>query len=292
MQSMTGYGAVQKRSAQAEIQVDLRTLNSKGFDLSLRLPRACSSYEPRLRQMLSDALHRGKVNYQLTYKPDDALTQTGVVLNEALIKRYYQEAARIARDLEAPAPRLFESILRFPEVFQSAEDAEDTTMPDMPMVEAATLEALEQVQAFRTQEGRRLEEVLRSYQADIRKGLDHVRQQDGERLPAIRRQLRRHLEELAGEGQIDRERLEQELIYYAEKLDIEEEIVRLEHHLNYFEESMQEEQAGKRLNFIAQEMGREINTIGSKANQAEMQRSVVQMKEALDKIKEQVLNVL
>ena len=289
---MTGYGSASRQTDEADIEVEIRTLNSKGLDLSVRLPRAFSMYENTLRRDAGEALQRGKVSLSLAYKATEAGARSGAQLNEALIRRYYLEAAQIADQLGADTTGLYAAVLRFPEVLQNPEEANTDAHPDWPVAKEAFDRALEQVQAFREQEGRRLQEVLRDYKSQIKQGLEQVRQEAPERLPHIRQQLRTHLQELLSEGKIDAERLEQELVYFSEKLDIEEELVRLDHHLRYFDKSLQEAYSGKRLNFIAQEMGREINTIGSKANHAPIQRQVVMMKEALDKIKEQVLNVL
>lgn len=291
IKSMTGYGFSSAEDSHAQLSVEIKCLNSKFLDLNIRLPRLFSDREMEVRSIVSERLERGKITVQAEYirKAAAELRQT---YNEELFIRYYTEYKRLADRVMAPYEPLFQLALNAPDVVQS-------TLPDMASEEEYqklkdNLEkALLQCNEFRKAEGAGLEKEFIKLAGSISQALKKVYELDRGRLDRVREKLKAQVAALFGEEGFDRNRLEQELIYYAEKLDIREECVRLEAHLDYFMRTLKDSQSsGKKLSFIAQEMGREINTLGAKANDAATQQMVVMMKEDLEKIKEQLANVL
>lgn len=284
LQSMTGYGRAEERFEEETLSVEIKSLNSKNLDLSVRLPQALRTHELNLRKRLSDAIIRGKVEVyvQLSGKQLNPQAQ----LNQEVINRYLEQINAIA---EGDRLSQLALALRLPDaVSQEKEVIEDQSW-EAKLFQVAD-RAVEAFQAFRTQEGKELQEDILSNLRQIESGLGRINTLDSERTDNQRTKLREAIETL--EQKIDENRFEQELIYYIEKFDINEERVRLKNHIDYFQTTLAEEAVGKKLGFIAQELGREINTIGSKANHSGIQREVVQMKDALEKIKEQSLNVL
>lgn len=281
---MTGYGRAEERFEEETLSVEIKSLNSKNLDLSVRLPQALRTHELNLRKRLSDAIIRGKVEVyvQLSGKQLNPQAQ----LNQEVINRYLEQINAIA---EGDRLSQLALALRLPDaVSQEKEVLEDQSW-EAKLFQVAD-RAVEAFQAFRTQEGKELQEDILSNLRQIESGLGRINTLDSERTDNQRTKLREAIETL--EQKIDENRFEQELIYYIEKFDINEERVRLKNHIDYFQTTLAEEAVGKKLGFIAQELGREINTIGSKANHSGIQREVVQMKDALEKIKEQSLNVL
>jgi uncharacterized protein (TIGR00255 family) len=290
--SMTGYGKATVDDGTDEAEVEIRTLNSKYLDLSLRTPRVLNAYEHELRRRIGDVLQRGKVQVSISLRPlQSEATAEAAEINLGVVESYLQRLLPLAQPYGVESRDIFAALLRFPEVLAQEEKAPDADQRQWKLVGQALEEAFRQVHAFRRQEGDSLKAALREYNDSLRHERAEIGRLAPERMPRLREALRARLEELLSEGRLDEGRLEQELIYYAEKLDMEEELVRLDNHLRYFEQCL-EEGNGKRLQFLSQEMGREINTIGSKANDVEIQHRVVSMKEALEKIKEQVLNVM
>ncbi|GIV38166.1 MAG: hypothetical protein KatS3mg032_2545 [Cyclobacteriaceae bacterium] len=288
---MTGYGFASAEDDQRQITVEIKCLNSRYLDLNLRLPRAFSDREMDLRVLLGDRLERGKIVVQVDYlrKSGADLRQT---CNEELFIRYYTEYKRLADRVMAPYDSLFQLALSAPEVMQTGLNAMATD-EEYTLLKNTTEQALSQCEQFRTAEGKALEEEFTALIQSIRKGLQRTLDLDRIRLEKIREKLKNQVMALMGEEGFDRNRLEQEIIYYAEKLDIREECLRLETHLDYFIKTMKEnDSAGKKLSFLVQEIGREINTLGAKANDVSIQQIVVAMKEDLEKIKEQLANVL
>lgn len=284
LQSMTGYGRAEERFEEETLSVEIKSLNSKNLDLSVRLPQALRTHELNLRKRLSDAIIRGKVEVyvQLSGKQLNPQAQ----LNQEVINRYLEQINAIA---EGDRLSQLALALRLPDaVSQEKEVIEDQSW-EAKLFQVAD-RAVEAFHAFRTQEGKELQEDILSNLRQIESGLGRINTLDSERTDNQRTKLREAIETL--EQKIDENRFEQELIYYIEKFDINEERVRLKNHIDYFQTTLAEEAVGKKLGFIAQELGREINTIGSKANHSGIQREVVQMKDALEKIKEQSLNVL
>ena len=281
---MTGYGRAEERFDEETLSVEIKSLNSKNLDLSVRLPQALRTHELNLRKRLSDAIIRGKVEVYVQLSGQQLNPQAQ--LNQEVINRYLEQINTIA---EGDRLNQLALALRLPDaVSQEKEVLEDQSW-EAKLFQVAD-RAVEAFHAFRTQEGKELQEDILSNLRQIESGLGRINTLDSERTDNQRTKLREAIDTL--EQKIDENRFEQELIYYIEKFDINEERVRLKNHIDYFQTTLAEEAVGKKLGFIAQELGREINTIGSKANHSGIQREVVQMKDALEKIKEQSLNVL
>ena len=281
---MTGYGRAEERFDEETLSVEIKSLNSKNLDLSVRLPQALRTHELNLRKRLSDSIIRGKVEVYVQLSGQQLNPQAQ--LNQEVINRYLEQINAIA---EGDRLSQLALALRLPDaVSQEKEVLEDQSW-EAKLFQVAD-RAVEAFHAFRTQEGKELQEDILSNLRQIESGLGRINTLDSERTDNQRTKLREAIDTL--EQKIDENRFEQELIYYIEKFDINEERVRLKNHIDYFQTTLAEEAVGKKLGFIAQELGREINTIGSKANHSGIQREVVQMKDALEKIKEQSLNVL
>ena len=286
---MTGFGKATLDNEKVSVSVEIKTLNSKFLDANLRLPRVFSDKEIEVRNLLAEKLQRGKVVINIDYRRNVA--EPTVTVNSDLFSAYYKQFEALAHQVKADEKDLFKLALQAPDVMSSAENegAED----DWKEVRKQIVEALDRCNEHREAEGEGLHEKLQSYIEQIRVNLDQVEEQDPKRTEHVRERLRTHMNEWAADDRVDENRFEQELIYYIEKLDIAEEKVRLRSHLDYFLEIMNKDDSqGKKLGFIAQEIGREINTMGAKANDAVIQKLVVGMKEELEKIKEQSLNLL
>ena len=293
--SMTGFGKASARFRSRTITVAIKSLNSKQADLSARIASAYREGELELRSLITDHLQRGKIDLTITMEDDALEGNTTPINKEALLGYIHQlQALRSESGLDFPIDPV--ALLRLPGVMESEGNrtTEVISKEEWAVVRATTLQAVEELQAFRLQEGAMLHEVCASRIAKIGALLQEITFPEGERIAAIRQRLEEGLAKIAPQGGYDTSRLEQEMIYYIEKLDINEEKARLAHHLSYFTEVLNADQPGqgKTLGFIAQEIGREINTMGSKSNQAEMQQIVVKMKDELEQIKEQVLNIL
>lgn len=289
--SMTGYGKAVVTYKEKKISVEIKSLNSKNFDLSTRIAPLYREKEMEVRQTLANLLERGKVDFSLWIEKDAALDATPI--NVQLVKNYYQQIKNIATEIGIPEPNdWFSTLLHLPDVTTKTE-IEILEEGEWNVTKQAINKAVECLIDFRKQEGAALERKFHEKINNIEALLKSIEPYEESRVPKIKEKIIEGLEQVA-KVDYDRNRLEQELIYYIEKLDINEEKQRLANHLNYFRETMQEKGhgVGKKLGFIAQEMGREINTTGSKSNQAEMQNIVVKMKDELEQIKEQVLNVL
>ena len=289
--SMTGYGKAVVTYKEKKISVEIKSLNSKNFDLSTRIAPLYREKEMEVRQTLANLLERGKVDFSPWIEKDAALDATPI--NVQLVKNYYQQIKNIATEIGIPEPNdWFSTLLHLPDVTTKTE-IEILEEDEWNVTKQAIDKAVECLIDFRKQEGAALERKFHEKINNIEALLKSIEPYEESRVPKIKEKIIEGLEQVA-KVDYDRNRLEQELIYYIEKLDINEEKQRLANHLNYFRETMQEKGhgVGKKLGFIAQEMGREINTTGSKSNQAEMQNIVVKMKDELEQIKEQVLNVL
>ena len=301
--SMTGFGRAESQFRGQKLVCEIRSLNSKSMDMSVRLAPQFRARELDLRTIVTKRLERGKVDLAL-YTQDAAESatngQTFTPINWEAV-RYYTDAYKAHMGGEVPA-EVMAAILRFTDVSKQQEDTTDLTEDEWNAVQALLNQAIDAFVAFRTQEGAALQNMFNEKLDGIADLLAQVEPFEKGRVAKIKERLEQNLAQLAAETQamIDRNRLEQEMIYYLEKLDITEEKVRLTNHIKYFRETMANDQSpmtnangvGKKLGFIAQEMGREINTLGSKSNQSEMQIIVVKMKDILEQIKEQVLNVL
>ena len=290
--SMTGYGKAESQLRGKKLICEIRSLNSKSMDLSVRLATQLRAHELDLRTIVNQRLERGKVDLAMYFQEEQGATAPATV-NWAVAKTYAEQYKEQFGNVPA---EVMAAILRFPDVLKVQEDTSDLTEEEWNAVQTLLNEAIDAFIAFRTQEGAALQVMFTEKLDGIADLLAQVEPFEKGRVAKIKERLETSLAQLSAEtqAQIDRNRLEQEMIYYLEKLDITEEKVRLTNHIKYFRETMDGEGAGvgKKLGFIAQEMGREINTLGSKSNQSEMQIIVVKMKDILEQIKEQVLNVL
>lgn len=289
IQSMTGFGKVTAELPSKKVTIEIKALNSKQLDLQMRVPSTYRDKEMQIRTLLLQTLERGKVDFtiQVEYLGGDTPSQ----INPAVFESYYRQVKDIAENLGIALPTdWFQTLLKMPDVIKS--DTTDVDESEWEIVLGAIKEAIGGLCDFRTQEGDMLERLFREKIHNIAELLKEVEKYEGERIEKIKTRIMDNLEKVASKD-YDKNRFEQEMIYYIEKLDVNEEKNRLDNHLKYFISTMEEGSGqGKKLGFIAQEMGREINTLGSKSNHAEMQKIVVKMKDELEQIKEQVLNVL
>lgn len=292
---MTGFGSTTLEASGMTVNAEVKTLNSKFLDIYCRIPRQFSDKEIDLRNLLTQQLERGKVDLQLTITRT-ADQRPGTVINRPLVMAYVRDLRETANGMlmSVSDEAMLKLALQQPNTYVGEVLATPNDGPgDWETVLAAVTDAIRRCDEFRRQEGAALETKFQEYIDIIADRLTGVDAQDGKRIPSVRDRMHTAVAELLGEENFDKNRFEQELIYYIEKFDISEEKVRLANHLSYFREVLATEEAnGKKLNFIAQEIGREINTIGSKANDAIIQRLVVEMKDELEKIKEQTLNVI
>lgn len=288
---MTGYGKASAIYNDKKITAEIKSLNSKALDLTARIAVCYREKEMELRAMISNTLLRGKVEFSLWVERDE--TEQAARLNAPLIKKYMEQFQEANTQYGIPVPEnLTEVILGLPDAVSKQDTAEELAEEEWNVARSVAEQAVNQLMEFRTQEGKALEQKFREKADNIEALMKSIEPYEKARTEKIRQRLTDALSTIP-EVEYDRGRLEQEMIFYIEKLDINEEKQRLFHHLEYFRETLSGEYGqGKKLGFIAQEMGREINTTGSKSNQAEMQNIVVMMKDELEQIKEQVLNVL
>lgn len=281
---MTGFGKHTMQLPSKKITVEIKSLNSKNLDLTARLPQVYREFELEFRKQISDALVRGKVDFTLSVEFTGK--EASASINTPVVLKFMEELKAIAGGDDV---KLLELALRMPDTLTT--DKDEIEEEELNAIRATLNKALDAIQDFRQTEGKVLENDFSLRVTSIRALLSQVEVMDKNRLDSIRERLEKAVTDLKTD--VDQNRFEQELIYYLEKYDITEEKVRLNNHLNYFEETLKTKDSnGKKLGFISQELGREINTIGSKANYAPMQQLVVQMKDELEKIKEQMLNVL
>jgi uncharacterized protein (TIGR00255 family) len=291
IQSMTGYGKAIADMADKKINIEIKSLNSKALDLSARIAPQYRDKEMQIRNEIAKALERGKVDFSLWIEKKET-ADSATPINKELVAGYYKQIKEISDTMGIPLPAdWFATLLRLPDVMTKVENTE-LSEEEWETVHAAVLEAINHLVDFRKQEGKALEAKFREKIANITALLAEVEPYEQERVGKIKDRIVEALEKTLSVD-YDKNRLEQELIYYIEKLDINEEKQRLANHLRYFIDTLENGSGqGKKLGFIAQEMGREINTLGSKSNHAEMQKIVVRMKDELEQIKEQVLNVM
>lgn len=290
IQSMTGYGKAIVTYKEKKINVEIKSLNSKSLDLSTRIAPLYREKEMEIRQQVSNALERGKIDFSIWIEKDIANEVNPI--NSDIVAHYYQQIKQIAKTTGIPEPLdWFQTIVRLPDITLKTE-IEVLQDEEWDMARQAIEDALQNLISFRQQEGAALQNKFNEKIDNIARLLQEIEPYEKMRVEKIRTRIVDGLEQIPN-AEYDKNRLEQELIYYIEKLDISEEKQRLANHLKYFRDTMNETAPnGKKLGFIAQEMGREINTTGSKSNLAEMQNIVVQMKDELEQIKEQVLNAL
>ena len=291
IQSMTGYGKATAELSDKKINVEIKSLNSKAMDLSTRIAPLYREKEIEIRNEIAKALERGKVDFSLWIDKKDAC-ELITPINQDVVVAYYERIRTISETTGIPVPEdWFSTLLRMPDVM-TKNDIQELSEEEWKAVHATVLQAIQNLVDFRIQEGAALEKKFREKISNIAKLLTSVDPYEKERVEKIKERITDALEKTISVD-YDKNRLEQELIYYIEKLDVNEEKQRLSNHLKYFISTMESGNGqGKKLGFIAQEMGREINTLGSKSNHAEMQKIVVQMKDELEQIKEQVLNVM
>lgn len=291
---MTGFGKAQYDDTYILIQVEIKSLNAKYADVNLHIPKQWLPYFVTWKNVIVSSLVRGKidVSLQLTYKQSP--TTLPVTIQESVFKAYYETFLKLALSVNAPTNGLFKLALKSPEVMVANTERETMHPADFiqQKIDLLMEEALLACQQARSQEGETLSASIRSYLQQIRSGLAAIQQLDTARLANFKQRLVAKLSTITGDLSFDSMRLEQELVYYADKIDITEEKVRLEKHLDYFEEVMLEEAPGKKLGFIIQEMSREINTLGVKSNDFLLQQHIVVMKNEVEKIREQLQNIL
>ncbi len=286
--SMTGFGKAEGFISNKKIIIQLKSLNSKQSDVIIKLPNSFREKELAYRKQLSDALGRGKIEMMLNYENQGE--NSNYVINEQVFNSYYRQLKDLSEKFGETQRDLISTITRMPDVIKSEE--ENLSENDWNEIENILGAAITELIKFRKTEGESLQTDLNQHIERILELLKAIITFEDERIVTVRNRLLKNFEEVGQSAKVDQDRFEQELIYYLEKYDISEEKVRLETHCNYFMDCMnKEDEQGKKLGFISQEIGREINTLGSKANHAEMQKLVVEMKDELEKIKEQVLNV-
>ncbi len=284
---MTGFGKANGQFQDKKISIEVRSLNSKGLDLNLKIPSAYRDMDTEIRRIVSDLLLRGKMDLGIYIESQNQAVSN--LINTELATQYFEALKALNNSWESQTQDYLSLVLKMPDVLAVQHAA--LTDAEMEFVLKLVKDAAEQLQLFRKQEGKALAQDLVANIEAIKTNLEAIAPYEQERVNQVKERIQKGLANI-DEARIDVNRLEQEMIFYVEKLDISEEKQRLLQHLNYFVETMQQEASGKKLGFIAQEMGREINTLGSKCNHAEIQRKVVDMKDHLEKIKEQVLNSL
>ena len=284
---MTGFAKQTCEAGEKRYTIEIKTLNSKNLDINIRMPSTLHSKELELRSRLS-RLERGKIDVYIT---EENTQNNSANLNADLLTSRYHQARQLAQQLDCNEPNLLQTLLSMPDLWESSTDDDITDSVWMPLAQAFD-QAIDLVQQFRQEEGNILAADFTKHVDLIEQKLQAIPPYENERIETAKERIRRYFAESAVK-EADPNRFEQELIYYLEKLDITEEKIRLAKHIDYFRNTMAtEESSGKKLGFIAQEMGREINTIGSKANHVEIQKLVVEMKDELEKIKEQLGNIL
>ncbi|WP_183870294.1 YicC/YloC family endoribonuclease [Pedobacter cryoconitis] len=287
---MTGYGLASTDQENTKFSVEIKSLNSKFLELNLKLPRAYADKELLLRNVCSKDIERGKVNVSINIERSEENLK-GATINAALLSKYYKQLEAINIDLGANSSNLLQAVLNFPDVISYTEEV--VNEGEWDILQKTFYTALASFNQFRETEGNALKQDLELRIKNILGFFSQIEVLAPLRIPHIRAKLNQLLEEVSGKVNVDQNRLEQELIYYIDKLDITEEKIRLKSHCDYFTETLKSKDAnGKKLGFISQEIGREINTMGAKANDAQIQQLVVGMKEELEKIKEQLLNVI
>lgn len=293
LHSMTGFGSATLENTKISVTVEIKSLNSKFFDIYCRIPKGYSEREVEIRNILTQELERGKVEFMMTITPKDE-SAASTAVNRALVKAYFKDLKATALELGfEPSPtELLRMATMMPNAFNTDGLSEADAQEEWNLIKGAVTLAISKCKEFRLQEGKNTEAKFREYIESIASLLGQVEEQAPKRIPMVRERIEKAVSEWIQNESFDQNRFEQELIYFVEKFDISEEKVRLKNHLEYFVKELKTASNGKRLNFIAQEIGREVNTIGSKANDSIIQRLVVQMKDELEKIKEQTMNIV
>lgn len=288
--SMTGYGKTEARLSKCKVHLELRSVNSKSMDLGIQAPNALRGMEASFRKVITSSLNRGKVDCRMYFENDPS--SNGHELNYPLIKKYHKQVDELGKQLGIESKVEISQLLRLPDIFVK-EGALVLSAKDERLITVALKKAIELLVKFRKTEGAVLEKDILKRIGLIEKSVKRIEPFDKKRLKKIKIKFKSQFTAVNKAGTLDKNRFEQELIYYIEKLDLTEEKVRLKAHCDYFKKTLKSKDGvGKKLGFIAQEIGREINTIGSKANDADIQRIIVEAKDELEKIKEQLFNVL
>jgi uncharacterized protein (TIGR00255 family) len=290
IKSMTGYGKAVAETEHRKITIEIKSLNSKQLDINTKLPWMYKEKDLEIRSLLSQKLERGKIDFTIFF--DNLDCEIIPVINKNIVRSYYNQLSEIAAELDSELDEnILSIIMRLPETLKT--EKQELSAEEWTIVKEQIVEAINMLDLYRLEEGNALEKDIRSSLGRILGYLENIEPFEGERIARVREKLTTILDENVKSENIDRNRFEQELIFYLEKFDINEEKVRLKKHCEYFLEiAVSSVSPGKQLGFIAQEIGREINTIGSKANDVSIQKLVVMMKDDLEKIKEQTLNVL
>ena len=287
--SMTGFGKAEVKLKQLYLNIEIRSLNSKFLDLNIKTPSIFKEMDLSIRSIIKDEVKRGKVELTLHYEKTSEEQNTS--FNKEQVLNYYKQIKTLKTELNDNIESdILAQVLKLPDIIQHYK--EELKESDQKIILKGILEACEELNKFRYKEGESLGKIISNYVKNIQSQIKEIEKFEKERLPEIKTKLNKAIDELQLKDKIDNKRLEQEIIYYSEKIDITEEKVRLNEHCNYFLKTLNEQQGGKKLGFISQEMGREINTLGSKAHNLSIQKIVVNMKDELEKIKEQVLNIL
>lgn len=291
IKSMTGFGKAECIIKDKKVTIELKSVNSKQLDLNVKLPYLIKDKEVEVKQLLSAVLERGKIDCYVSTERQETESATKN-FDDIFILNSFKELKKITKSLKLSDEEIFSQVMRLPDATKKTE-AEVVTEKDLKSFMAAMKKAITAFNEFREQEGKALEKDILARINNISKGLKAIEKYDQPRIEKIKQRIKDNLTEVIEVNKIDNNRFEQELIYYIEKLDVTEEKVRLKNHCDYFlETAKKENNSGRKLAFISQEIGREINTIGSKANNSEMQKIVVEMKDELEKVKEQINNVL
>ena len=287
---MTGFGKAEFEVNNKKFTIEIKSLNSKQLDINTRTPALYREKDIEIRKVISEKLERGKIDFNIYVETLGDSTSSKI--NEPILKSYFEHLKKISSELNLPTDQTtLQAVLRLPDVVKT--DYETLDEKEWETILKHILIALEAIDKFRTQEGTALQTDISGNIASIRNLLEQIQPFEAQRLESLKTRLSDTLDSLKLNGNVDENRFEQELIFYLEKLDINEEKVRLGNHCDYFFETLDESVSnGKKLGFISQEIGREINTIGSKANEKNIQRIVVQMKDHLERVKEQLLNIL
>ncbi len=288
--SMTGFGRIKSSYQDRTITIEIRSLNSKYTDFRLKLPQEYKEKEVDIRRILTENVDRGKIDFSLEITSPEGNGQYN--LNIGLFKKYHKVLSELSSELNLPSNDIMQSILRLPNVVNT--EADELNEGEWEAVHSAIRDCIQKFNDFRSREGQAMEADMKERIASIKLSLSEIPPFEAERVTRLRQRLYSNLEEYLGKENIDENRFEQEILFYLEKMDINEEKVRLDQHCNYFLDVLNQgnKQKGRKLSFISQEMGREINTLGAKAYSSDIQRVVVSMKEELEKIKEQVANTV
>ena len=286
---MTGFGKAEVKLKQLYLNIEIRSLNSKFLDLNIKTPSIFKEMDLSIRSIIKDEVKRGKVELTLHYEKTSE--EQNISFNKEQVLNYYNQIKTLKTELNDKSESdILAQVLKLPDIIQHYK--EELKESDQKIILKGILEACVELNKFRSKEGESLGKIISNYVKNIQSQIKEIEKFEKERLPEIKTKLNKAIDELQLKDKIDNKRLEQEIIYYSEKIDITEEKVRLNEHCNYFLKTLNEQQSGKKLGFISQEMGREINTLGSKAHNLSIQKIVVNMKDELEKIKEQVLNIL